>query len=51
MNGRDVTLTISAACQQKLADVGAEIADLAIPNTEDTPPDPGGIYVYITVLN
>ena len=40
VHGSDVTLTISAACQQKLAGVGARKAGGAIPNTEDTPPEP-----------
>ena len=42
VDGSDVTITGCRACAEEFANVGAKIAPLQIPNTEDT------VYIYYT---
>ena len=40
VDGSDMTITVYLTCAQEFANAGAEIDDRAIPNTEDTLPEP-----------
>ena len=40
VHGSDVTITVYRACAQDLVGAWAQKAGRAIPNTEDTPPEP-----------
>jgi len=54
VHGSDVTITVYRACAQNLVSAWPQKAELGIPNTEDTPPEPlqqrlFGNYTYTSI--